>query len=204
MQHVVECLSRLCKGKKNLDLKVESAILIQYTFFSKSVTIFSRSTSCPFCLCAEQKEKKSTQPWFCKWETNKVTWTVPRNTSSANQQQGNQLHSNLCLFLHFCQLLLLFSSMTKGAIPQQYEMSILSEMLLCHIGLKMFHCPVTSLIDVDNPRGQQTHWILPYFSFGHLAKLLRLFPWQSASMTLGSNTSVGAQKVVVYLFGWNR
>lgn len=35
MQHVVECLSGLCKGKKNLDLKVESAILIQYTFFPK-------------------------------------------------------------------------------------------------------------------------------------------------------------------------
>lgn len=141
MQHVVECLSGLCKGKKNLDLKVESAILIQYTFFSKSATIFSPSTSCPFCLCAEKEGSVN-------GKLKKVTWTVPWNTSSANQQQGNQLHSNLCLFLCFCQLLFLFSSMTNGATPQQYEMSIISEMLLCHLGLKRFHC----LLSLGIPR----------------------------------------------------
>ncbi len=46
-------------------LKVQSAILIQYTFLSNSVNISSWSASCPFCVCAEKKSGVHRRTGFC-------------------------------------------------------------------------------------------------------------------------------------------
>src|SRR4029434_6442457 len=49
---------------------------------SNSASILSRSPSCLSCVCAENKSSVHTQPWLCKWETNKVALTEPPNTIS--------------------------------------------------------------------------------------------------------------------------
>lgn len=51
MQHVVEC-------EKNLDLKVESAIQIQYTFF-QSQRLSSHGPLAVLSVCVLRKRKKS-------------------------------------------------------------------------------------------------------------------------------------------------
>lgn len=60
MQHVVEC-------EKNLDLKVESAIQIQYTFF-QSQRLSSQGPLAVLSVCVLKKRKKKSsvraQPWF--------------------------------------------------------------------------------------------------------------------------------------------
>ncbi len=51
-------------------------------FLSNSENISSRSACCPFCVCAENKFGVHTQPWLCKWETNRVCQTEPHNSCS--------------------------------------------------------------------------------------------------------------------------
>lgn len=85
-------------------------------FLSNSVNILSRSASCP--LWAEKKIQ-----CLC------ANIVAPHNSIPANQQRGNQLHSNLCLFFCFCQLLSLFhvlalNDITGITLPTWYKKKI--------------------------------------------------------------------------------
>lgn len=80
--------SLLCSGVK-MDLKMQSTILIQHTFYKNLATISSRSASSLFCVRAVEKRKKNpgvcTQSWLCRWDTK---WFGLSDNTSTNQQQG--------------------------------------------------------------------------------------------------------------------
>ncbi len=67
---------------------------IPFHFLSNSVNISSPSASCPFCVCTEKKSGVHTQPWLCKWETNRVARTEPHNSCSCTGQQFGQQRVN--------------------------------------------------------------------------------------------------------------
>lgn len=104
-------------------------------------------------------------------------------TSCQIQRIVTRLHSDLCLFLCFFRLLLLFHVITHE--EQSYTM-IVMKILSWQLGIKIiyllyrphililelhiFAC-VMLLIEANLPSGSRW-WFPPYFSFGQLAQLL--------------------------------
>ncbi len=64
---------------------------------SNSANISSQSASFPFCVCAEKKVSVHTQPWLCKWESNRVALShqpvlIPRSSNTDALSQLLLMH----------------------------------------------------------------------------------------------------------------
>ena len=74
---------------------MQSVILIQYTFCQVQLIAPQQSSTCPSCVCAQNKNcTVCTNPWLCNRGANKMAWTKPyiipanQHIASSRAQKG--------------------------------------------------------------------------------------------------------------------